>query len=51
VPRDFLDGVADASLLVTVEGSSVVALGASTSIGNEGLSFYGLAAGVPIPVP
>jgi hypothetical protein len=27
-----------------------VALGASTSIGSEGLSLFGLAAGVPIPV-
>jgi len=26
-----------------------VALGASTSMGNEGLSLFGLAAGVPIP--
>jgi len=49
VPREFLDEVGTASLLVTSD-SPVVALGASTSLGNDGLSVYGLAAGVPIPV-
>jgi len=49
VPRTFLEAVGTASFLVTAEGSAVVALGASTSLGNEGLSLFGLAAGVPIP--
>lgn len=49
VGRQFIDGVGAASLLVTAEGSPVVALGASTSLGNDGLSLFGLAAGVPIP--
>jgi hypothetical protein len=48
VPREFLDGVGDASLLVRSAGSPVVALGASTSLGNEGLSVSALAVGVPI---
>ena len=49
VPREFLDRVGDASLLVESDGSPIVALGASTSLGNEGLSVYALAIGVPIP--
>ena len=49
VPRTFLDGVGLGSLLVSSDGVPVVALGASTSLGNEGLSVYGLAAGVPVP--
>lgn len=49
VPRTFLDGVGLASLLVSSDGVPIVALGASTSLGNEGLSVYGLAAGVPVP--
>jgi hypothetical protein len=48
VPREFLDGVGDASLRVVAVGSPVVALGASTSLGNDGLSVYALAIGVPI---
>ena len=44
-PREFLDRVGGASLLVISDGVPVVALGASTSLGNEGLSVYGLAAG------
>lgn len=51
VPREFLDGVGGASLLVVSDGVPVVALGASTSLGNEGLSVYGLAAGLPIAEP
>lgn len=51
VPRGFLDEVGDASLLVTSDGSPVVATGASTSLGNDGLSVYGLAVGLPIPAP
>jgi hypothetical protein len=51
LPREFLDEVGAASLLVTATGSPVVALGASTSLGNEGLSLFGLVAGVPIPEP
>jgi hypothetical protein len=49
VPRGFLDEVGGASLLVTSDGTPVVATGASTSLGNEGLSVYGLAVGLPIP--
>jgi hypothetical protein len=51
VPREFLDGVGGASVLVVSDDVPVVALGASTSLGNEGLSVYGLAAGVPIAEP
>ena len=51
VAGEFLEGIGAASLLVTAEGSPVVALGASTSLGNDGLSLFGLAAGVPIPQP
>ena len=49
VPRQFLDGIGDASLVVRSDGSPIVALGASTSLGNEGLSLSALAIGVPIP--
>jgi hypothetical protein len=49
VPRTFLDQVGRSSLLVSSDAGAIVALGASTSLGNEGLSVYGLAAGVPIP--
>jgi hypothetical protein len=48
VPREFLDGVGDASLRVESAGPPIVALGASTSLGNDGLSVYALAIGVPI---
>ena len=48
VPREFLDGVGAASLRVDSAGSPIVALGASTSLGNDGLSVYALAIGVPI---
>ena len=51
VPRAFLDGVGDAALLVESDGSPIVALGASTSLGNAGLSVYALAVGVPILEP
>ncbi len=51
VPREFLDGVGSASLLVISDGVPIVALGASTSLGNEGQSVYGLAAGLPIGEP
>ncbi|MGZ8735094.1 MAG: DUF5719 family protein, partial [Acidimicrobiia bacterium] len=51
VPREFLDGVGGASLLVISDGVPIVALGASTSLGNEGRSVYGLAAGLPIGEP
>jgi len=49
VPREFLDTVGDAALLVTSVAEPVVVLGASTSLGNEGRAVFGLAAGVPIP--
>jgi hypothetical protein len=51
VPREFLDGVGSASLLVISDGVPIVPLGASTSLGNEGQSVYGLAAGLPIGEP
>ena len=51
VPRQFLDGIGDASLLVRSDGSPIVALGASTSLGNEGLSVSALGVGVPILEP
>ncbi len=50
VPRPFLLDAGPASILLRSEGSPIVALGASTSLGNEGLSVFGLASGVPIPV-
>jgi hypothetical protein len=49
VPREFLDTIGDAALMVTSTGEPVVAMGASTSLGNEGRALFGLAAGVPIP--
>jgi hypothetical protein len=49
VPRQFLDGVGGASLLVESDGSPIVALGASTSLGNDGLSVSALGVGVAIP--
>ena len=49
-PRPFLIEAGRASILLRSEGSPIVALGASTSLGNEGLSLFGLASGVPIPV-
>ena len=49
LPPEFLEDIGSASLLVTADGSPVVALGASTSLGNDGLSLFGLAAGVPRP--
>lgn len=47
-PKRFLASSPQASVLVTADGN-VVALGASTSGGVEGLSLYGLAMGVPVP--
>jgi hypothetical protein len=49
VPREFLDTIGDAALMVTSTGEPVVAMGASASLGNEGRALFGLAAGVPIP--
>jgi hypothetical protein len=49
VPRTFLDEVGNASLLVSSEGVPIVPVGASTSLGNDGWSVFGLAAGVPVP--
>jgi hypothetical protein len=50
VPRTFLTRAGPASIVLRSEGAPIVALGASTSLGNEGLSLFGLASGVPIPV-
>ncbi len=49
VADEFLQTQPDASVEVTSEGGAVVALGASTSLGVEGRSVFGLSAGVPIP--
>lgn len=49
VAREFLESIGAASLLVFSDGEPIVALGASTSLGNDGLSLFGLAAGLPIP--
>ncbi len=48
VPRGFWAQTPDASILITADGP-VVALAASTSLGNSGLSTYALAMGVAVP--
>jgi Family of unknown function (DUF5719) len=48
-PRGFLAKAPDAAVLVHSDGSPVVALGASSSLGNSGLSTFGMAVGVPMP--
>ena len=46
VPADFLAEALDAGVVITVvDGAPVIALSASTSMGSEGRSVYGLAAG------
>ncbi len=50
VPEGFLQAQPDASVVVTSEGAEVIAMGASTSLGVEGGSVFGLSVGVPIPV-
>ena len=47
VPRGYLNDIGNASLLVTGD-EPIVVVGASTSLGNDGLSVFGLASGVPI---
>ncbi|HEY6567647.1 MAG TPA: hypothetical protein VI341_09020, partial [Actinomycetota bacterium] len=49
VDAGFLAAEPDASVLVTAQGGSVIALGASTSSGSHADSLFGLAMGVPIP--
>ena len=49
-PAGFLASVPSASVLVTTDGGPIVALGASTSLGAEGIAGYALAAGVPVPL-
>jgi hypothetical protein len=50
VPADYLAQALDAGVVVTVvDGAPVIALSASTSLGTQGLSVYGLATGVPWP--
>jgi hypothetical protein len=48
VASGFLADAGTASMMVESR-SPIVALGASTSLGNAGLSVFGLAVGVPIP--
>jgi hypothetical protein len=48
VPATFWSEAADAAILVTADGP-ILALAASTSLGNSGLSTYALAMGVPVP--
>jgi hypothetical protein len=49
VPAGFWAEAPGAAVLVTSEGGPVLALAASTSLGNAGLSTYALAMGVPVP--
>ena len=49
VPAEFLEAEPDASALVIADDGSVIALGASTSLGSQGDSVFGLSVGVPIP--
>lgn len=50
VPAGYLSQALDAGVSITVvEGAPVISLSASTSLGTEGRSLYGLAAGVPWP--
>ncbi len=50
VPADYLSQALDAGVVITVvDGAPVIALSASTSLGAEGRSVYGLATGVPWP--
>jgi hypothetical protein len=51
VPAGFWAAAPDAAILVTAVGGPVLALAASTSLGNSGLSTYALAMGVPSPPP
>jgi hypothetical protein len=52
VPADYLAQALDAGVVVTVvDGAPVIALGASTSLGTEGRSVYGMATGIPWPEP
>jgi len=47
-PKGFLERPDRAAVLVTANGP-IVALGASTSGGANGLAFFGSAVGVPVP--
>jgi hypothetical protein len=49
VPAGFWAEAPGAAVLVSSEGGPILALAASTSLGNAGLSTYGLAIGVPVP--
>jgi hypothetical protein len=48
VPATYLRSLSDGSVLVRASGP-VVALGASTSSGTQGVALYALAAGIPVP--
>lgn len=49
VPSDFLASVPQAGVLATSDGPPIVAMGASTSLGQKGIADYALALGVPVP--
>lgn len=49
VPSDFLSSAPQAGVLVTSDGPAIVAMGASTSLGQKGIADYALAMGVPEP--
>jgi hypothetical protein len=49
VSADFLASNRDAAVWVHTDGAGIIALGASTSLGVQGRSVYGLSAGVPVP--
>jgi len=51
VPADFLSEALDAGVAITVvDGAPVIAVGASTSLGTDGRSVFGLATGVAWPL-
>jgi len=47
-PRDFLNEDHRSAIEVRAEGGDVIAMAASTSLGNEGLSTYALSMGVAV---
>lgn len=49
VPVGFLEQDPSAAVLAVVTDGSFVAVGASSSLGLEGVAFYAVAAGIPVP--